>query len=206
MAQEQEAQRSKAPEQGSAGTREKKEQGIARKSVTTAPTRSGGLWPSPFSMVRRLTEDMDRLFADFFGHAPMRWGAWPSWSEALAWPSGFGETVGWPEIEVQQSGDKLVVQADIPGIKKDDVNVEVRDHELCISGERRSEWERTEGGYYRSERHYGSFCRVIPLPDEAKPDTASATFEDGVLKIEMEAPGLAQGRTRRIEVREGSPH
>src|SRR5262249_38134286 len=111
----------------------------------------------------------------------------------------------WPEIEVHHAENKLLVVADVPGLKKDDVNVEVRDHELVISGERRSDSEQREGRYYRSERTYGNFFRAIPLPSDAKPETASATFENGVLKIQMEAPG-GQSPGRRIEVREGSPH
>jgi HSP20 family protein len=106
-----------------------------------------------------------------------------------------------------QENDRLVVQADVPGLKEEDINVEVQDGTLRLSGERRSEAERSERGYYHSERSYGSFVRVIPLPQGAKPETASASFENGVLRIEMEAPnGAGQARGRRIEVREGSPH
>jgi HSP20 family protein len=91
-------------------------------------------------------------------------------------------------------------------LKKADVNVEVRGNDICISGERKSESEQREGQYYRSERSYGSFFRSVPLPEGAKPDTASATFENGVLKIEMEAGEDGGAQPRRIEVREGSPH
>lgn len=152
--------------------------------------------------MRRFSEDMDRLFGDFFRPSPFRWGDWP---ERMHWPSGFGEATYWPELEVHHTGDKLVVQADVPGLKREDVSVEVRDNELCISGERRSESEHTAGRYYRTERSYGSFSRTIPLPEGAKPDTASATFDNGVLRIEIEAPG-GQSHARHIEVREGSTH
>jgi HSP20 family protein len=84
--------------------------------------------------------------------------------------------------------------------------VELRGNDLCISGERKSESEQRQRQYYRSERSYGSFFRSIPLPEGAKPDTASATFENGVLKIEMEATDDGGAQARRIEVREGSPH
>jgi len=145
-----------------------------------------------------LSEDIDRLFGGFFGQ--MRW------PERWTLPRGFLETTSWPEVEVRHAGDKFVVQVDVPGLKKEDLNVEVRDNELCISGERKSEFEQAEGAYYRTERTYGSFCRVIPLPEGAHPDTASASFDNGVLKIEMEAPGGAQTEARRIEIREGSTH
>jgi len=73
-------------------------------------------------------------------------------------------------------------------MQKDDVRVDVLDQELSISGERHAESERREGGFYRSERSYGSFRRSVALPEGAKPDTASARFENGVLEIEMPQP------------------
>jgi HSP20 family protein len=181
---------------------EAEQQGIQGGQRGSAAMQRGsrGMSPfsaSPFSLMRRFSADMDRLFGNFFGASPMRFGDWPS---------ELGTNGFWPEIDVHHSGDKLLIQADVPGLKKDEVTVEVRDHELCISGERRSESESKEGRFYRSERSYGRFFRSVPLPEGAKPDTASATFENGVLKIEMEAPGGSQGQGRRIEVREGSPH
>jgi HSP20 family protein len=106
---------------------------------------------------------------------------------------------------VYRRNGKLVVRADVPGLRKDDVSVEVQGDELCISGERRLESEQTGREYYRAERSYGSFCRTIRLPDGAKVDTASATFQNGVLEVEIEVPAEApQGR--RIEVREQPSH
>ena len=176
-----------------------KQQQLERTSGTFAPVRRGaGYGVGPFSLMQKFSADMDRLFGDFFGSSPRR--------RDLDWPAYAGAETFWPELEVRHVGDKLLVNLDVPGLKKDDVHVEVQDGELCISGERRSEAERKEGRYYRTERSYGSFCRTIPLPEGAKPDTASATFENGVLKIEMEAPGGGQSQSRRIEVRETEPH
>jgi HSP20 family protein len=171
----------------------------------SAPMQRGSygaspLSTSPFSLMRRFSEDVDRLFGNILGSSPLWREDWPGWSTDLA------ATSFWPNIDVQHVGDKLLIQADVPGLKKEDVGVEVRDHELCVSGERRSESEHNEGRFYRTERSYGSFCRTVPLPESAKPETASATFENGVLKIEMEAPGGGQAQGRRIEVREGSAH
>jgi len=141
--------------------------------------------------MRQLSDDFDRFLGGFFGPGLFR---------------SPGETAYFPELEVQHKGNTLVIQADVPGLKKEDLTIEVRDNGLIISGERRSESESTEGGYFRTERSYGSFRRTVPLPKGAKPDTASATFEDGVLKIEMEAPVDEQAQGRRIEVREGRAH
>jgi HSP20 family protein len=184
---------------GEAKRNDEGQQGLQR-SQQSAPMQRGAYDASPFSLLRRFSEDVDRLFGSFFGASPLWREAWPGWSTEIAAMSV------WPHIDVQHKDDKLLIQADVPGLKKEDVSVDVRDHELCISGERRSESERNEGRFYRTERSYGSFCRTVPLPEGAKPDTASATFENGVLKIEMEAPGGAQAQGRRIEVREGSTH
>jgi|RhiMethySRZTD1v2_1073278.scaffolds.fasta_scaffold40256_3 HSP20 family protein len=168
------------------------ETGSSTAPARREPEKQGG---RPRDLLRRVSRDLDRAFGVFgtglFG--------------SLA-PSWFGEMTRWPEIEVFQRGNRLVVRADVPGLKEDDVNVEVRGKDLYIFGERRSETERTEGGIYRSERSYGSFTRVIPLPEGAKSETASATFENGVLEIEVEIPKLETRGTRRIEVRGKATH
>lgn len=199
--QQQEQEQQRREQQVESREQKSSAQTIERRPSVATPFRRGLYGLGPFSVMRRFSEEMDRLFDDFFGSTlfggldrPFRLS--PFW----------GETTPWPEIDVHREGNKLVVEADVPGLKKDDITVEVIGDELCISGERRSESERRGVGYYRSERSYGSFCRTIPLPEGVKPDTASATFENGVLRIEMEAPQAEQEQVRRIEVREGTPH
>jgi HSP20 family protein len=128
---------------------------------------------SPFELVRRMSDDFDRLFGiagflddDFI--EPI--------ADAQAWA---------PQIDVFERDGDLVVRADLPGMKKDDVKVEVRDDRLVIEGERRQQAERREGGYYRTERSYGEFRRVIPLPEGIESDAATASFDDGVLEVRM---------------------
>jgi HSP20 family protein len=135
-----------------------------------------------------------RLFDDFFGQSMFGSGLTP-WDEQ---PRAF-----WPQIEVEQRENRLEVRADVPGLKKDDIKVEIQEHELVISGERRNESERTEGGYYRSERSYGSFARAIPLPEAANVDTVQARFDNGVLTVSIEVPGQER-RRRQVEVRDAS--
>jgi len=194
MANEEHMTHETQPEQSES---QQKERSMQRQPAPSAPVRRASHPTSPFSLMRRFSDDMDRLFGNFFGPSALGWGDWSNDVAAATF---------WPEIEVHHAGGKLIVQADIPGLKKEDVSVEVRDHELTISGERHSESERTEGRYYRTERSYGTFHRTVALPEGAKTDTASATFENGVLKIEMDAPGGEQSQPRRIEVRAGSPH
>jgi HSP20 family protein len=158
--------------------------------------RSGG----PFALTRQLFDDMDRMMASVFGRDPFARDFFGSM--LTPWQQRSGGAQWWPQIEVAQRGNKLEVHADVPGLKKDDVKVEVEAGELRISGERRSESERSEQGMYRSERSYGTFQRTIPLPEGANLDSTSATFENGVLKIEIDVPQSEPRSARQIEVRE----
>ena len=145
---------------------------------------------TPLSPWRSWTDQMERFFNTFgLGAAGNRVGDWDLWS---------------PQVETFQRGNELVVRADLPGLSKDDVNVEVRDDSIVIQGERRDEFKDEHEGFYRSERRYGSFYREIPLPDGAIGDDAKATFRDGVLEITMPAPPREAARGRRIEISEGS--
>lgn len=107
-----------------------------------------------------------------------------------------------PQVETLQKGDQFVVRVDLPGLKREDVTVDVGDDRLIIQGERRYEHEEEREGLYRSERSYGSFFRSVPIPEGALPDTAAATFRDGVLEITMTAPPREVSRGRRLEIGE----
>ena len=145
----------------------------------TAPETS-----TPFSFMRRFAEDMERLFNDFQG---FRVGSLFG-REFFPFTREF-EHVDWvPKVEVLQRNGELSVRAELPGLKKDDVKVELTDEALTISGERKEEKEEKREGYYRSERSYGNFYRHIPLPEGVKTDSATAEFRDGVLEVRMKAP------------------
>ena len=171
--------------------------GLARREQSFPSSTAG----SPFSFMRRFSEEMDRLFEDFgFGRG---WLA-PSFGREL-FPAGSGEFGGatWsPQVEAFEREGKYVVRADLPGLTKDDVKVEVTGDAIIISGERKSEHEEKREGFYRSERSYGSFYRRLPLPEGVKADDAHATFRNGVLEITMPAP-QRQSRSRRLEIKEG---
>jgi HSP20 family protein len=148
---------------------------------------------SPFRAMQRFADEVDRMFEDFgFGR---RWSGSPSWreSEAALWS---------PPVEVFQKNNELTIRADLPGLKREEVSVEVTDTAVTIQGERKREHEEHREGMYRSERSYGSFYRVIPLPDGAITEQAKANFRDGVLEITMPAPPASKGR--RIEIAEGA--
>lgn len=158
---------------------------------TTVPVRRENVSPSlepfpamwgggPFSMMRRMMEDMERMFED--------WGiARRSFDFPLM--SRMTTPAMWnPTIEIFEKGDKMIVQADLPGLKKDDVTIEIVDGHLAIRGERKSEHEEKREGYFRTERSYGLFNRVIPLPEGIADEAVKAHFKDGVLSIEMPIP------------------
>lgn|SRR5262249_35957071 len=144
---------------------------------------------SPIGMLGYFADEMDRIFEDFgFGRRN-----WLSSRPGQNWA---------PAIEVQQRNNEMVVRADLPGMKKDDISVEVTQDAITISGERHQEHETERGGVYRSERSYGSFYRAIPLPEGAIADQAKATFNDGVLEVTVPAPPEQVSRGRRLEIAE----
>jgi HSP20 family protein len=146
---------------------------IARLEVGTA---------TPFTFMRRFGEEMDRLFGDFgFG--------------------ALGNATWAPQVEVFERNNQLVVRADLPGMTKDNVDVDVTDDALVIRGERNSEREEEDEGYYRSERSYGSFYRRIPLPESVNAEQAKADFRNGVLEITMPASQGAEQKRRQLEIR-----
>jgi HSP20 family protein len=109
-----------------------------------------------------------------------------------------------PAIEAFQRGSEFVVRADVPGLSRDDLTVEVGDDALTIRGERKYDHEEEREGVYRSERSYGSFYRVVPLPEGAMGESAKANFKDGVLEVVIPAPSQEVRRGRRIEIGEGT--
>ena len=155
---------------------------------------------TPFSMMRRFIDDMDRLFEGFAGSRMIpAFDAFPEWPE-------FEKNVWSPKIEVLKNNDDMTVRADLPGLKREDINVEIADGALVLSGERKEETEEKKEGFYRSERSYGSFYRSIPVPESVTPENAKATFENGVLEIKIALPAAeSKGRTIEIQATEPEP-
>ena len=179
-----------------AGRQNQPERGMERRERegTVLPSRrgSGGIArSSPFGMMRRMMEDMDRLFEDFgFGAR----------SGGILAPLAEGDFVHafTPAVEVVERDGKLLVRADLPGLKKEDVRVNVDDDGLVIEGERKSEHEESREGYFHSERSYGSFQRRIPLPRGVDLSSCDASFDDGVLEVKIDLP---KENRRTIDVR-----
>jgi HSP20 family protein len=118
------------------------------------------------------------------------------------WPGALEKSrAEWaPAIEAFQRGNEFVVRADVPGLSRDDLSVEIGDDALTIQGERKYDHQEEREGVFRSERSYGSFYRVVPLPEGAVSDSAKANFKDGVLEVVLQAPSHEVRRGRRIEI------
>lgn len=104
-----------------------------------------------------------------------------------------------PAIDIRETDDAYIVEADVPGMKKEDVNIEVNDDVLTIKGERKSEHDEKRKDYRRIERQSGSFRRSITIPGGFKYDSVDAKFEDGVLRVTL--PKRDDAKPRRIEVK-----
>ena len=160
---------------------------------------SARLSASPFELMDRMTEEMDRMFERVFGGS-----SWPG--QRLFSRGSFGRTAQqgfWaPRVEAFQKGDRLIIRAELPGLRKDDVQVELSEDAVTIHGERREEREEEREGYFHSEREYGQFHRVVPLPEGVIAESAEASFRDGVLEVNMQAPPSEARRGRRLEIKE----
>lgn len=155
---------------------------------------SGGV--GPFAWMRQMQDQVDRVFNSLWGGT----GSTSSWTPDRM----FGPADWSPAIDVFQRGNDLVIRADVPGMSKDDITVDIADDQLTIRGERRYDHEEERDGVFRSERSYGSFCRVVPLPQGAIADSAKASFNNGVLEVVVQAPSFDVRRGRRIEIKESS--
>jgi HSP20 family protein len=154
---------------------------------------------SPFELMRRMSHEMDRAFERIFEDVGVgrQFGLLRSpFSEAQ------GAAAWSPRVEAFQKDDNFIVRAELPGLKKEDVDVNVTEDAITIQGERQEEHERNEEGFYHTERSYGSFYRTIPLPEGVITDSAKASFKDGVLEIRLQAPPKEVSSGRRIQIEE----
>ena len=150
----------------------------------------------PFALLRQMTSELDRVFDTPPGSA----FRWPSFRRLA-----FRDGANWaPAIDVFARENRLVTRVDLPGLKKEDVKVEVTDGYLAVSGERKTESEETKDDVYRSERSYGSFYRAVPLPDGAKIEDVKATFADGVLEVSVPLPAKAETKPHTVKIEDGA--
>jgi HSP20 family protein len=137
----------------------------------------------PFRELSSLQSEMNRLFNTAFD-AP---------------PGGNGGNRRWaPAMDLLETDEHFVLRADLPGMSEGDVNIELEDNVLTVSGERKAEHEDKREGYYRVERAFGSFSRSLTLPQGVDPEAVTASFNRGVLEVSIPKP--EQRKPKRIEI------
>jgi len=166
----------------------------------TVPVKTNG---RPFAFMRRFAEEMDQLFENF--GLETGW-LMPSWftqgRERVRREVGFVPTDWSPRVDVLEREGQWVVHAELPGLGKEEVKVEVTHDLLTIQGERKEEQKAEREGYHYRECRYGSFFRAIPLPEGVDTMKATADFNKGVLEVVMPYVTRPEQHVRRLEVRE----
>ena len=144
----------------------------------------------PARELNTLQNEVNRLFNTFFDT-----------------PLPNGGTLGarrWlPPMDLVETEDHYVLRADLPGLSENDVNIELEDNVLTISGERKGEHEERKEGYYRVERASGSFSRSLTLPEGVDPEAIKASFDKGVLEVQIPKPEERKPRKVAISLGEG---
>jgi len=164
------------------------------KARSAAPARIGA---HPFLALR---EQMDRMFDEFMNDWRM-----PSISRGvMEWEPFRSSLLGKSEVDVRfdvsETDDAIELTAELPGIDEKDVELTLSDGVLTVKGEKRADTEKKEKDYYLSERRYGSFLRSMRLPDSVDEGKIKATFEKGVLKVEMPKSAEATAKKKKIAI------
>jgi HSP20 family protein len=139
----------------------------------------------PLTSFRR---EMDKLFDDFFTGFPR-----------TGWMTVAEDRLS-PNIDVTETDREVTVTAELPGLEEKDIEVSISDNTLTLKGEKKSEKEEKGKSFHRSERSYGAFQRVIPLPVEVQEDKVEADFSKGVLTIRLPKSPAAQKKVKKIEI------
>lgn len=185
-----------------------------RRNEDRFPVRKAGDWSlvpndlsltsaSPWQMMRRMQEDMDRLFGQFFEDTSGSTGV-----AGFGSPSLQGAPQWAPSVDISQTNREWCIEADLPGVSKDQIEVSVQDRHLVLSAQMRQESDQGPDGsgegdqrqYHRRERRYGYFQRVIPLPENIDERNIRCEFKSGVLTVHVPKTQQAQQGPRRIPV------
>ena len=144
------------------------------------------LWPS----------GMDRFFERFFGLGP-----WFPWVPTRRWRRPWMPDEWMPDMDLVEREGKLVIRADIPGMKHEDLEVKVEGETLVVHGHREEKEEVKEKDYSHCERRTGAFTRTVALPDGFNPDAIEATIKDGVLEVTVPKPATVESKPVHIPVK-----
>jgi HSP20 family protein len=144
----------------------------------------------PVAELNSLQNEMNRLFNTFF-------------DQPTSTSRAGGQARRWiPAMDLVETRDHYVLRADLPGLFEEEVNVQLQDNVLTISGERKPQHETEPEGYYRLERAFGGFSRSLTLPDGIDPDAVQAHFDRGVLELRIPKP--EQKKPRQVQIKLGT--
>jgi HSP20 family protein len=142
-------------------------------------------WLDPFRDLSAIQERMNQIFEDALARSRGR-------------EEGLRTGMWTPAVDIYENNDSVVVKAELPGVERDQISVEVKDGILTLRGERKFEKEVKEESYHRIERSYGNFQRSFSLPVSVEQDKVTARFKDGVLEVIL--PKKEQARPKQIQV------
>ncbi len=170
-----------------------KQQARVMQQAMRFPVWMPGLLPvwggEPFASWRKMSEEMESWFGHWSGTTDLRRDTPAKLRQAdSAWV---------PAVDIEQQDEQLIICAELPGVKKEEVQVEIVDSQLTITGER--QLRRDGAAQHHAERHNGRFYRALALPEGTDPDSARATMQDGVLEIRLRLP-LSRRHARRLEI------
>jgi len=142
-------------------------------------------WLDPFRDLTSIQERMNQIFEDALSRTRGR-------------DEGLRTGMWTPAVDIYEKNDSVVVKAEIPGVEKEQISVEVKDGILTLRGERKFERDVKEESYHRIERSYGTFLRSFSLPVSVDQEKVKATFRDGVLEVEL--PKKEQAKPKQVKV------
>ncbi|HEU5433006.1 MAG TPA: Hsp20/alpha crystallin family protein [Thermomicrobiales bacterium] len=151
---------------------------------------------TPFDLLDEMTNQMARLWGgNLFGGLPL------SLSRSQQQGRGGGAMTNFPRVDIFEKDNQLVVKAELPGVKKQDIDLSVEDGDLIIQAHRHNEQESDQNNVYRMERQSGTFYREIPLPEGVQADKIQASLNDGVLEVDIPMPSQQQTQGQKIQVK-----
>ena len=153
--------------------------------MALVPWRSAREW-DPFGEMVDMRDRIGRLFDEYFGQFP----AIREDALGRSWA---------PAVDIYEDKNNIIVKAELPGIKKDDLSIDVKNNVLTLSGERKHEEETTKENFHRIERSYGTFSRSFTLPDSVKVDKVKAHYKDGILEISL--PKAEEAKRKAIPIK-----
>ncbi len=150
------------------------------------------LWKDkrPATVFENLKNEMDRWFNETF---PRNIGQTESVFDDR-------EMLNFPAVDIQEKEDKYIVKAELPGMKKDDINVEFNNGRLVIRGEKKFEHEDKKKDFHRIESYYGSFHRSFEIPEEVKEEDIKAEYKNGILELSIPVKEPEKKKTKKIKI------